>query len=62
VRIRHAFELYADQLQALKTIQVASQDLYDSGSPTLADMAREAFDEFIKMRAKNLKNIEISHE
>jgi hypothetical protein len=25
-------------------------------------MAREAFDEFIKMRAKNLKNIEISHE
>ena len=62
VRIRHAFEIYGDQLQALKKIQDASRDLDDSKLPSLADMAREAFDDFIKARAKSLENIDISYE
>ena len=62
VRIRHAFEIYGDQLQALKKIQDASRDLDELNSPSLADMARQAFDDFIKMRAKSLENIDISYE
>ena len=63
VRIRHAFEIYEDQLDALKKIQTAHRDIHgNAGTPSLSDMVREAFDADIKERVKGMKNVAISHE
>jgi hypothetical protein len=63
VRIRHAFDIYEDQLDALKKIQSAHRDQRgNAGTPSLSDMTREAFDAFIKDRAKGMKNIAFSHD
>ena len=63
VRIRHAFEIYEDQLDALKKIQTAHRDIHgNAGTPSLSDMVREAFDADIKERVKGMKNVDISHE
>jgi hypothetical protein len=63
VRIRHAFDIYEDQLEALKKIQSAHRDNHgNSGTPSLSDMTREAFDAFIKERIKGMKNIDILHD
>jgi hypothetical protein len=62
VRIRHAFDIFEDQLDALKKIQVAHRDNHGTtGTPSLSDMTREAFDAFIRDRVKGLKNIDMSH-
>lgn len=63
VRIRHAFEIFEDQLEAFKKIQSAHRDTHgNNGTPSLSDMVREAFDAIIRERIKGLKNIDISHE
>jgi hypothetical protein len=63
VRIRHAFDIFEDQLEALKKIQSAHRDNHDTtGTPSLSDMTREAFDAFIRDRVKGLKNIDILHD
>lgn len=63
VRIRHAFDIYEDELDALKKIQSAHRDTHgNAGTPSLSDMAREAFDALIKERVKGMKNIDIAHE
>jgi hypothetical protein len=63
VRIRHAFDIFEDQLDALKKIQSAHRDNHDTtGTPSLSDMTREAFDAFIRDRVKGLKNIDILHD
>jgi hypothetical protein len=62
VRIRHAFDIFEDQLDALKKIQAAHRDNHGTtGTPSLSDMTREAFDAFIRDRVKGLKNIDMSH-
>ena len=62
-RIRHAFDIFEDQLNALKTLQDSHRDLHgNAGTPSLSEMTREAFDEFIKTRVKTLKNINIFYE
>ncbi len=63
VRIRHAFDIYEDQLDALKKIQSAHRDQHgNAGTPSLSDMTREAFDGFIKEWVKGMKNVDISHD
>jgi hypothetical protein len=63
VRIRHAFDIFEDQLEALKKIQSAHRDTHGAtGTPSLSDMTREAFDAFIRERTKGMKNIAISKE
>jgi hypothetical protein len=63
VRIRHAFDIFEDQLEALKKIQSAHRDTHGTtGTPSLSDMTREAFDAFIRERTKGMKNIAISKE
>jgi hypothetical protein len=63
VRIRHAFDIFEDQLDALKKIQSAHRDTHGTtGTPSLSDMTREAFDAFIRDRIKGLKNIDIFHD
>jgi hypothetical protein len=63
VRIRHAFDIFEDQLEALKKIQSAHRDKHgNTGTPSLSDMTREAFDAFIKERIKGMKNIDILHD
>jgi triphosphoribosyl-dephospho-CoA synthetase len=63
VRIRHAFDIFEDQLDALKKIQAAHRDTHGTtGTPSLSDMTREAFDAFIRDRIKGLKNIDILHD
>jgi hypothetical protein len=63
VRIRHAFDIFEDQLDALKKIQSAHRDNHgNTGTPSLSDMTREAFDAFIRDRIKGLKNIDILHD
>jgi hypothetical protein len=63
VRIRHAFDIFEDQLEALKKIQSAHRDTHGTtGTPSLSDMTREAFDAFIRDRTKGMKNIDILHD
>jgi hypothetical protein len=63
VRIRHAFDIFEDQLEALKKIQSAHRDNHgNTGTPSLSDMTREAFDAYIRERTKGMKNIDILHD
>lgn len=63
VRIRHAFEIYEDQLDAFKKLQAAHRDMHgNNGVPSLSDMVREALDGEIKDRAKEAQNLTISNE
>jgi hypothetical protein len=62
-KIRHPFDIYEDQLEALKKIQIAEREKDGSKeTPTLGDMAREALDDFIKAKAKRSTNIQIFYE
>ena len=61
-KIRHAFDIYEDHLDALKKIQMAERDLSGKRSgKTLGDIAQEALDDWIQKQAKHLRNIEIRH-
>ena len=62
-KIRHPFDIYEDQLEALKKIQIARRE--NTGSkeaPALGEMAREALEDFIKAEAKQSPNIKIFYE
>ena len=61
-KIRHPFDIYEDQLEALKKIQVAEHEEAGSKERPLGDMAREALDDFIKGKVKKSANIEILYE
>ena len=62
-KIRHAFDIYEDHLDALKKIQLAEREHSKGrGVPTLGDMAQEALDTFITNKAKTLPNIELMRD
>ena len=63
-KIRHPFDIFEDQLEAMKKIQIAERDEKSGGkdASTLGDMAREALDDFIKTKAKRSANIHIFYE
>ncbi len=59
-KIRHAFDIYEDHLDALKKIQMAERDLSQKRSgKTLGDIAQEALDDWVRKQSKHLDNIEI---
>ena len=61
-KVRHAFDIYEDHLDALKKIQMAERDLSGKRSgKTLGDMTQEALDDWIQKQAKHLRNVEIRH-
>ena len=61
-KIRHAFDICEDHLDALKKIQMAERDLSGKRSgKTLGDIAQEALDDWVHKQAKHLRNIEIRH-
>ncbi len=59
-KIRHAFDIYEDHLDALKKIQMAERDISGKRSgKTLGDIAQEALDDWVRKQSKHLDNIEI---
>ena len=59
-KIRHAFDIYEDQLDALKKLQIASQDEPDSErAPTLGEMTRRALDAYISAQAKKTPTVRL---
>ena len=60
-KTRHPFDIFEDQLAALKKIQLAESELPETASHrTLGEMAQEALDLFIRERAKTLPNINVN--
>ncbi len=62
-KTRHPFDIYEDQLEALKKMQMAMREQTGSrGVPTLGDMAREALDSHIQEKVKRSSNIQLVNE
>ena len=62
-KIRHPFDIYEDQLEALKKIQIARRE--NAGlkeAPALGEMVRESLDNFIKAEVRQSPNIKIFYE
>jgi hypothetical protein len=58
VKIRHSFDIFADQKASLDKIQFAIADT-GKGKPALGDMIQEAIDLYIKEKAKKSGNIKL---
>jgi hypothetical protein len=62
-KTRHPFDIFEDQLESLRKIQLAERE---SSRPrkgkTLGEMAQEALDRFIAEKAKKLPNVDLRHE
>lgn len=59
-KIRHAFDICEDQLDALKKIQMAERvERGAKASQKLGEMAQEALDAFIREKVKKLSNVSI---
>jgi hypothetical protein len=62
-KIRHPFDIYEDQLEVLKRLQLAAQD--EAGSkavPTLGDMARQALDQYLPKEVQRSGKINLIWE
>jgi hypothetical protein len=59
-KTRQSFDIFEDQYDALKKIQLAEAEVLHNKTPRkLGDMTQEALDEYIKEKAKKLGNIKI---
>jgi hypothetical protein len=59
-KTRQSFDIFEDQYDALKKIQLAeSEALHNKTPKKLGDMTQEALDEYIKEKARKLGNITI---
>lgn len=62
-KTRQSFDIFEDQYDALKKLQLAEADqAEDKHSRKMGDMVQEALDAFIKERAKKLGTISIRRE
>ena len=61
-KIRHSFDIFEDQKNALEKLQMALKDSGQKKKPVLGDMAQEAFDLYIKEKSKKLNNLKIIRE
>jgi hypothetical protein len=62
-KIRHPFDIFEDQLEGLKKIQMAKRETGGAKEVlTLGDMAREALDDFIHSKTKRSANIKLMFE
>jgi hypothetical protein len=59
-KTRQSFDIFEDQYDALKKIQLAEAEALHNKTPKkLGDMTQEALDEYIKEKARKLGNITI---
>jgi hypothetical protein len=62
-KTRHPFDIFEDQLEGLRKIQLAERE---NSKPrkgkTLGEMTQEALDHFIAEKAKRLSNVDLRHE
>ena len=62
-KTRQSFDIFEDQYEALKKLQVAESEHTGSKTgPRLGDMVQEALDAFIKGKSYNLDTLEIKRE
>jgi hypothetical protein len=62
-KTRQSFDIFEDQYDALKKIQLAEAEMLHSKTPQkLGDMTQEALTHFIEEKARKLKNIKIVKE
>jgi hypothetical protein len=62
-KTRHPFDIYEDQLDALRKIQLAEREAAGhKTSKTLGEMAQEALDRFIADKAKKLPSMKLLRE
>ncbi|HEX2244381.1 MAG TPA: hypothetical protein VHK27_14255 [Gammaproteobacteria bacterium] len=62
-KTRQSFDIFEDQYDALKKIQLAETELLHIKTPQkLGDMTQEALTHFIEEKARKLKNIKIVKE
>jgi hypothetical protein len=62
-KVRHAFDIYEDQLEALKKLQIAAQDEMGSRqAPTLGEMAQKALDAYISAQANKTPTVRLLKE
>jgi hypothetical protein len=60
-KVRHPFDIYDDQLEALKKLQIAIREVSGSKAvPTLGDMARAALDDYVEQLAAKAPNVSLS--
>ena len=60
-KIRHTFDIYADQLRALQTLQLEAVQA-GKRKPKLGDMVQQALDAFIKKRRERKRRFDRSNE
>jgi hypothetical protein len=61
-KIRHTFDIFEDQLEALKWLQVAEREQGTKTPPKLGEMVQLAIDSYIKEKTRKLSNIEVIKE
>jgi hypothetical protein len=62
-KTRQSFDIFEDQYDALKKIQLAEAEMLHSKTPQkLGDMTQEALSHYIEEKARKLKNIKIVKE
>ncbi len=62
-KTRQSFDIFEDQYDALKKIQLAEAEMLHSKTPQkLGDMTQEALTHYIEEKARKLKNIKIVKE
>lgn len=62
-KIRHPFDIYEDQLEVLKRLQLAAQDEVGSKAmPTLGDMAQQALDQYLRKEVQRSDKINLTWE
>ena len=62
-KVRHPFDIYDDQLEALKKLQIAVREVSGSKAvPTLGDMARAALDDYVEQLAARSPNVRLTRE
>lgn len=61
VQIRHTFDIFKDQLNALQTIQLEAVTS-DKDKPTLGELVQQALDEYLHRQGKRKATNEHNHE
>jgi hypothetical protein len=62
-KTRQSFDIFEDQYDALKKIQLAEAEMLHSKTPqNLGDMTQEALGQYIEEKSRKLKNIKIVKE
>jgi hypothetical protein len=58
-KTRQSFDIYEDQYDALKKLQLAVREHSRGKAPKLGEMVQEAIDQYVREQAKRLPNITV---